>query len=39
MPESEINIFMVGLGTPKQEVWLEKNKENIKKYSLLAFSQ
>lgn len=39
MPESEINILMVWLGTPKQELWIEKNKENIKKYSLLAFSQ
>lgn len=39
MPDSEINILMVGLWTPKQEVWIEKNKENIKKYSLLTFSQ
>jgi len=35
----KINIFMIWLGTPKQEIWIQKNIENIKKYNLLAFSQ
>ncbi|MGE4444265.1 MAG: WecB/TagA/CpsF family glycosyltransferase [Candidatus Altimarinota bacterium] len=35
----KINILMVGLGTPKQEIWIKNNLENIKKYNLLAFSQ
>ncbi len=39
MPTSDINILMVGLGTPKQELWIEQNKAKIQKYSLLAFSQ
>lgn len=35
----KINIFMVWLWTPKQEIWIKNNLENIKKYNLLAFSQ
>lgn len=35
----KINIFMVWLWTPKQEIWIKNNIENIKKYNLLAFSQ
>lgn len=35
----KINIFMVWLGTPKQEIWIKNNVENIKKYNLLTFSQ
>lgn len=35
----KINIFMVWLGTPKQEIWIKNNLENIKKYNLLTFSQ
>lgn len=35
----KINIFMVWLWTPKQEIWIKNNLENIKKYNLLTFSQ
>lgn len=37
--KQKINIFMVWLWTPKQEIWIKNNLENIKKYNLLAFSQ
>lgn len=37
--KQKINIFMVWLWTPKQEIWIQENIENIKKYHLLAFSQ
>lgn len=36
---NKINILLVWLGSPKQEIWIEKNLENIKKYHLLVFSQ
>lgn len=39
LPKWKINIFMVGLGTPKQEIWVKNNIENIKKYKLLVFTQ
>lgn len=35
----KINIFMIWLWTPRQEIWIKNNLENIKKYHLLAFSQ
>lgn len=35
----KINIFMVWLWTPKQEIWVKNNLENIKKYKLLTFTQ
>ena len=35
----KINIFMVWLWTPKQEIWVRNNLENIKKYKLLTFTQ
>lgn len=35
----KINIFMVGLWTPKQEIWVKNNIEQIKKYKLLVFTQ
>lgn len=36
---NKINIFLVWLWTPKQEIWIKSNLENIKKYNLLTFSQ
>lgn len=39
LQKNKINIFMVGLWTPKQEIWIKNNLENIKKYKLLTFSQ
>lgn len=35
----KINIFMVWLWTPRQEIWVKNNIENIKKYKLLTFTQ
>lgn len=35
----KINLMMVGLWTPLQEVWTKNNIENIKKYNLLVFTQ
>lgn len=35
----KINIVMVGLWTPLQEIWTKKNIESIKKYNLLVFTQ
>lgn len=39
LPENKINIFFVWLWTPKQEIWIKNNLDNIKKYNLLTFSQ
>ncbi|MDD5769823.1 MAG: WecB/TagA/CpsF family glycosyltransferase [Candidatus Gracilibacteria bacterium] len=39
LPKGKINIFMVGLGTPKQEIWVKNNIDNIRKYNLLTFTQ
>jgi len=39
MPKNKINIFMVWLWTPHQEIWVKNNIENIKKYKLLTFTQ
>jgi len=39
LPKWKINIFFIWLWTPKQEIWIKDNLENIKKYNLLAFSQ
>jgi len=39
IPKWKIPIFLLGLGTPKQEIFIEKNRENIEKYRLLAFCQ
>lgn len=36
---NKINIFFVWLWTPKQEIWVRNNIENIKKYNLLTFTQ
>lgn len=30
---------MVGLGTPKQEIWVHEHIEMIQKYKLLVFTQ
>lgn len=35
----KINILMIWLWTPKQEIWTLENIENIKKYNLLTFTQ
>lgn len=35
----KINLMMIWLWTPLQEVWIENNIENIKKYNLLVFTQ
>lgn len=37
--KNKINILMVWLWTPKQEIWVSNNLENIKKYWLLTFTQ
>lgn len=37
--KSKINILMVWLWTPKQEIWAQDNLENIKKYNLLVLTQ
>lgn len=39
LPKNSINILMVGLWTPLQEIWIKNNLENIKKYNLIVFSQ
>jgi exopolysaccharide biosynthesis WecB/TagA/CpsF family protein len=39
LDKSKINIFMVWLWTPKQEIWVKNNLENIKKYWLLTLTQ
>lgn len=39
LESGKINIFMVWLWTPKQEIWVKNNLENIKKYKLLTFTQ
>ncbi len=33
LPKNSINILMVGLWTPLQEIWIKNNLENIKKYN------
>lgn len=35
----KINLMMIWLWTPLQELWIENNIENIKKYNLLVFTQ
>lgn len=37
--KNKTNIFMVWLWTPKQEIWVNDNLENIKKYWLLTLTQ
>jgi len=39
MPKNKIPIFLLWLGTPKQELFVQENKENIEKYHLLTFCQ
>lgn len=39
LPINKINIFLLWLWTPKQEIWIKNNLENIKKYNLMIFSQ
>lgn len=39
LPKWKINILMVWLWTPLQEIWVKNNIENIKKYNLLVFTQ
>lgn len=39
LDRTKINIFMVWLWTPKQEIWVKNNLENIKKYWLLTLTQ
>ncbi|MBW7954396.1 WecB/TagA/CpsF family glycosyltransferase [Candidatus Gracilibacteria bacterium] len=39
LDKDKINIFLLGLGTPKQEKWALGHIEYLKKYKLLTFSQ
>lgn len=39
LPKNKINIFMIWLWTPKQEVWINQNLNNIKNLNLITFSQ
>lgn len=39
LKKDKINILMVWLWTPLQEIWVKNNIENIKKYKLLVFTQ
>jgi len=39
MPNNKINILMIWLWTPKQEIWVKNNIEYIKKYKLLTLTQ
>lgn len=39
LPEWKINIMMVGLGTPKQEIWVQQHLDKIQTYNLLVFTQ
>jgi len=39
LPPDKIPLFLIGLGTPKQEIFVQENRENIEKYQLLTFCQ
>lgn len=39
LSSGKINILLVGLGTPLQEIWTQKYKDMIQKYQLLVFTQ
>lgn len=39
LEKNKTNIFLVWLWTPKQEIWVKNNLENIKKYWLLTLTQ
>gem|GEM_PF-3299045 len=39
LSKEKIPILLLGLGTPKQEIFIEENREHIEKHQLLTFCQ
>lgn len=39
LPKKKVNILMVGLGTPKQEIWMKKHLAMIQEYKFIVFAQ